>query len=81
MKDEQEGRIKISAAFLVSFRGNEQSVKTTLSYGRRVSDSRESIINPDQMEMFDGAEPPDEAEQVKSSVPVIKRARKAAQEV
>ena len=51
MRDEQDGRIKIGIAYLISFRGNEQSVKTTITFGRRVSESRESIVNPDQLEM------------------------------
>jgi hypothetical protein len=51
MKDENEGRIKVAAAFLISFKGNEQAVKTTLSFGRMIKESRESIVNPDQIEM------------------------------
>lgn len=51
MKDENDGRIKISAAYLVSYKGNEQAVKTTVTFGRKVSESRESIINPDQLDL------------------------------
>jgi hypothetical protein len=79
MRDEEEGRIKINAMFLISFRGNEQAVKTTLTYGRRVSESRESIVNSDQLEMFEnGDQEPSEAELIAQAP---KRARKAAQEV
>lgn len=58
MKDENDGRLKVSVAFLIAFKGNEQSVKTTLTYGRRVTDSRETVINPDQMTFDELAEPP-----------------------
>ena len=51
MKDENEGRIKVSAAYLISYKGNEQAVKTTVTFGRKVSESRESIINPDQLDL------------------------------
>ena len=78
MKDENEGRIKVSAAYLISFKGNEQAVKTTLTFGRRVSESRESIINPDQLEMpFNGDEP---AGEVDATVRPRKRARTAVAE-
>jgi hypothetical protein len=76
MKDDNEGRIKVTASYLISFKGNEQAVKTTLTYGLRVTESRESIINPDQLEMFNGQEPPGEAE---STGGARKRARRGAQ--
>jgi hypothetical protein len=77
MKDEQEGRIKVSAAFLISFRGNEQAVKTTLTYGRRISDARESIINPDQLEMFEGEPADDEGPEMLVNKPTRRKAAHA----
>jgi hypothetical protein len=77
MKDDNEGRIKVSAAFLISFKGNEQAVKTTLTYGRRVTESRESIINPDQLEIpFNGQEPPEMADDI---IQPKKRVRRGGQ--
>lgn len=82
MKDENEGRIKVSAACLISFKGNEQAVKTTLTYGRMVKDSRESIVNPDQIEMpFANGEHPAEpqpAEAEAEAPPVHKRRQRHA---
>lgn len=82
MKEENDGRIKISAAFLVSYKGNEQAVKTTVTFGRKVSESRESIINPDQLEMSlegNGAEPSDaEVESMAEPKKTRRRARQAA---
>lgn len=82
MKEESEGqRIKVSAAFLISFKGNEQAVKTTLTFGRRVSESRESIVNPDQTELpLNGDSSPEEAAQAESTGPPKKTRRRAAQE-
>ena len=73
MREDNEGRIKVSAAYLISFKGSEQALKTTLTFGRRVSESRESIINPDQLEMpFNGEQEP---EAVQSGDRTKKRAR------
>lgn len=90
MKDENEGRIKVSAAFLISFKGNEQAVKTTVTFGRRVSESRESIINPNQIVLPlndgapdgfpDGQHPFAENGQAESTAKPKKTRRKAAQE-
>jgi len=86
MKDESEGRIKVGAAFLISFKGNEQAVKTTLTFGRRVSDSRESIINPDQLEMFNGQDPegvgplgPEPGEMLVNQPPRKRKGKRAAE--
>jgi hypothetical protein len=78
MKEESEGRIKVSAAFLISFKGNEQAVKTTLTFGRRVSESRESIVNPDQSELPLNGDAP--VEQVEATAPPRKTRRRASQE-
>jgi hypothetical protein len=88
MKEENDGRIKVSLAFLISYKGNEQAVKSTLTYGRKVTESRESIINPDQLQMFDGSSPqngepaagaPDEGED-KRAAGGLKKRRKPFQE-
>jgi hypothetical protein len=81
MRDETEGRIKVGVAFLISFKGNEQAVKTTLTFGRRVSESRESIINPNQIDLpLNGDSVAQEAGEVESSQEPKKPRRKAAQE-
>lgn len=73
MREDNEGRIKVNAAYLISFKGAEQALKTTLTFGRRVSESRESVINPDQLEMpFNGDQEP---EAVQGSDRTKKRAR------
>jgi hypothetical protein len=81
MKDQSEGRIKVAAAFLISFKGNEQAVKTTLTFGRRVSESRESIINADQYELpMDGVEANGEGPDVDSMASPKKTRHRASQE-
>jgi hypothetical protein len=83
MKEESEGRIKVSAAFLISFKGNAQAVKTTVTFGRRVSESRESIVNPDQINLAldtNGDSGVDEPAPVESTPEPRKTRRKAAQE-
>ena len=81
MKDENEGRIKISAAFLINFKGSEQAVKTTISFGRMVKESRESIINPNQIDLpLEGAQNGQEPGEVESTAEPKKTRRKAAQE-
>lgn len=81
MRDETEGRIKVGVAFLISFKGNEQAVKTTLTFGRRVSESRESIINPNQIDLpLNGDTDVEPAGEVESTQQPKKTRRKAAQE-
>jgi hypothetical protein len=82
MKEENDGRIKVSLAFLISYKGNEQAVKTTLTYGRKVTEMRESIINPDQLQMFEGPNGAGEAQEPAEGEvyqPAKKRARKGTQ--
>lgn len=78
MKEESGGRIKVSAAFLISFKGNEQAVKTTLTFGQRVTESRESIINPDQIDLPLNGD--SGHEQVDDTAKAGKTRRRAAQE-
>jgi hypothetical protein len=85
MKEDNDGKIKVTVAYLISYRGNEQAVKTTLTFGRKVTVSRESIVNPEQMVMFPQGTPdtgngsePEEGELDEQTKKTPKKGAKAA---
>lgn len=50
--DDSNSRLTIAVEHKLSFRDNEQMVQTKIGFGKRCSDAMESVVNPDQMQMF-----------------------------
>jgi|SRR5208282_4423203 len=71
-------KIKISIDYNLEYKGDEQILRTSIGFGIRKTDHRDSVINPNQLEIFgNGAEAPEDAlagEPVESS----RRGRKRA---
>jgi hypothetical protein len=43
-----DGKIGINVAYRIDYEGKERTLKATISFGKRVSDSREETLDPDQ---------------------------------
>lgn len=83
-RNDDNGKLTISVEHKLSFRDNEQMVQTKVAFGKRFKDAMESVVNPDQMQMFgrDGADSGDHTDvPVESSTRTRKRAKRGAQEV
>jgi hypothetical protein len=68
---EPNEKIKIGIDFNINYRGDEQIIRTKIAFGVRKTDARESVINPNQLEIpfeGNGAEPTDqEVESIKTT--------------
>lgn len=54
MRSGQDGKIAVSMSYRIEYQGNERALKATIAFGERVHDSRETVIDPNQTEMFAG---------------------------
>lgn len=51
MRAGQDGRIQLTVSHRIDYEGKERTLKTTLAFGKRVSDSRETVLDPDQSKL------------------------------
>jgi hypothetical protein len=51
LREDQDRRIGVTARFRIDYNGEERAIKTTLAWGLRYSDSRESTVDPRQPEL------------------------------
>jgi hypothetical protein len=83
--DDANGKLSIAIEHKLSFRDNEQMVQTRIAFGKRFKDAVESVVNPDQTDMFRNGDNPvpgdPESDSIESVDAPKKRVRRGSQAV